>query len=124
MKKTYYKVLLKPLDVGRFLSFTGPALGVYCVEYKIDEFVYPDKYCGPLAVFPTRKHAVDFLVFNCEDRWGRISSEYVVYECEIIQSDRHTLHCCGMQYDNVPIGTVFADAVKITKEVRLPPEMR
>lgn len=96
----YYKVVSKDL---RSCVITGK----YNVEYKVGEFVYPEKMGSYLFIFDTIEAALSFATTQCEG--GHL---LYVYRCEAegieIKPDNPQMSGCAP-----PTGTVFAYGVKL-----------
>ena len=83
------------------------------IEYKKDQWVWPETDCGPLAVFRTFKEAEGFAgcglgIWGCEYRPSKEKDLYYVYGY-FNTSVRKMDHQC------LPLGTILAAAVKITR---------
>ena len=101
---TYYKVCMN-LGNSNF-----SAVQFDCnlkIEYKLGEFVYPDKPGYPLFIFNNLKSAKDFI----ESRYG----DCKIYECEVEGLYESVPEVFSKQ--KWPSGTRFAYGVKLTKKV-------
>ena len=121
-KKLYYKVVDHNLE-----SVSGESRKLnLCVKYKTGEWTIPDNPIAPLMVFDNLEDATDFC-YN--PRRGGCQ----VYSCDIIKSRRKWGYLYSKDWDNyikaklhkkkfnfiddLPEGTIFADAVKLIKVV-------
>jgi hypothetical protein len=93
-----YKVL------RRNLASRLEAIAEGGIFYKLDEWVYPKRKCGPLAVFNSRKRALDFMRNYCGS---------VLYKVRYTESKRRELWDPFSTCDNVPTGTCFANKVML-----------
>lgn len=83
------------------------------VHYKINTWVYPAEYCGPLCVFKKKKDAKNFWSINI-----------LLYKCKYKKSKQRAYRPY-MDFENEreyitdhpPTGTIFADKVKITRRI-------
>ena len=79
--KKYYKVVtekLRSIYAGNNMCSMG-----FSVKYKIDEFVGRPTKCGPLAVFRTKRDAINFMFIRCQG-W--------LFECAIEMSKEHEFY--------------------------------
>ena len=82
------------------------------VEYRVGEWTSPNAGCGPLALFDTLEHAIEFN----EKRVPRRS----IYKCEYVPSPQRWLSR-GYQsevWSALPKGTLLANAIKLEKKER------
>lgn len=97
--------------------------GLDIIQYKLNEWVKPNKNCGPIAVFESAKHIHEFLPYY---KHGSSRSSRI-FLCEIKPSKKRTLWICGTSTHNkivsrkdfFPKGTILADAVKLIKEIQI-----
>jgi len=114
MIKKGYKVLTK-YDVDHFRSYCG--IKESTVRYYLNKWVRrPNLSWGPLAVFDTLEDVNSYLYVD--------DPNAVIFECEYIKSKQKFLRTPNIQDlkgitkdKDFPKGTVFANAVKLTKEV-------
>lgn len=80
------------------------------VEYKLQEFIKPQKRCGPLCVFNDIEFALSFAS-------GTTSR---VFECEYIPSKKSKVWDDRRKEDLtwLPLNTVLASAVKLLEEIK------
>jgi len=97
--------------------------GYPCIQYKLGEFVYPNVNTGPATVFESLDRAIGFLI--------PFGIKYPVFECEYVPSDLNYVwgvlfHPLSHVDDKdtkmksifrLPVGTVLAISVKLTKLV-------
>jgi len=116
MLKKGYKICGKDSDQKYVSAFS---LGRK-TTYEVGEWINRPKGCGPLAVFSDLYLTGRFL-FKC----GR--SGFYIFECEYEESTRDILYVTdndGVMYryaeqKDLPVGTRFADRVRLIKEVDL-----
>jgi len=146
MTKKYYKICYTAYCQHRFFSYAKDRLEDIDlnlpVEYKINEWIYPNVPETKLMVFDTLQHAnkwidqddVDVLrrynkIFECEVKKpvkksifrqlkGWLSNKEIkrsINKCMKLKKNKKSyLHLC----DKPPQGTVFVSAVKLIKEVK------
>jgi len=112
--KTGWKILLKGSDGTMYSALKGS------VVYEQGEFIRPHKHCGPLAVFCSRRKALDFMHYQCcgvDDRY--------IARCQYVPSRYKFLwlsYTSGLRHEvrrTLPAGTRLARLVKISKPVKL-----
>lgn len=104
-----YKVVLKSFCDGRLLSATE---FINEIEYKIGVATRRPPGCGPLAVFDSILHAINYALY------GELI--HLVYECEYVKSRDSFLWRANGQISrgfSLPVGTRFADSVTLIKKV-------
>lgn len=85
------------------------------IKYKTNDWVYPEKDCGPLCVFKDKKNAINFMGESFGDFYSiyeclyEPSKEKYVYYKKIIQGGLSIL----------PTGTALANRVKLTKKEKI-----
>jgi len=79
------------------------------VVYKKKKWTTRPHKCGPLAVFDTLEHAKKFLT-------GQFRGNRVIFKCKYKPSKILFLYTPFSRKIDVPLGTKFADKVKITKK--------
>lgn len=104
---------------GKLTSFCAPLYGA--ITYPIGKWVGPKAYCGPLSVFDTVDHALQFVRFYYgDDGRGPLSPHYVLFNCLFVRSKYQYLWA-GRAYKNsslpFPSGTQFADSIKLLEEI-------
>lgn len=79
------------------------------VEYKINEWVSPNKDCGPLCVFNNIQDAINFM--------GESFDSFRIYECLYEPSEEKHIYFglkeIGKSLYRLPKGTVLASRVKL-----------
>jgi len=86
-------------------------------------WVVPKNYCGPIAVFNNYNDAVCF----AQNMQCMSDHPLVVHKCDYVKSKEDKLwhlHMCGGNLDRIyklgpvlPHGTVFADRLKLGREM-------
>lgn len=114
-----YKVVYA-LDARTKTSSNAPtACGTV---YHVNKESHRRPFCGPLAVFKTKKDAIRFF----KDCYMTLNSGFCIFKCKYIPTKLKTKSLWGRQKDgtlipfeqnSVPKGTAFADTVMITEEV-------
>lgn len=107
MKKLFgYKIVRKDLTSITRDRWTGG------VEYKVNIFVSHRRGFGPLAVFDTRKMAIDFAHHSLIKPWKIYKVRYTKSYSDYLWD-----HYC--QLTDVPFGTLFASSVMLLKRCHL-----
>ena len=87
--------------------------------YRRDGWTYPHERCGPLAVFEDIENANEFAARY--KGWKGSSYEYEVWECEYTPSTDKNMWTWMDEPpspDSIPDGTVLADGVRLTEQVK------
>lgn len=105
----YYKIV-KVKD-GKLLSATNYGT---VTEYFLNSYVERASSNGPFAVFNNLMQARAFMTTSLY----LIQNNYQIYECKIIKSKEDCVYRQRggiIPIDQLPMGTILADAVKLTK---------
>ena len=82
------------------------------IKYKINEWVRPNIYCGPLCVFDSLSDAKGFYSHNTD----------TIYEClyksDTLKGSVYLEDLSYLNFDHLPYGTVLASKVKLIKRVK------
>lgn len=104
---------------GRLNSFCAPSPGA--ITYPVGKWIGPKTYCGPLAVFDTVDHALQFVKYCYGANWqGPLPAHCVFFNCLFIRSKHQNfwagaagkIHCPPFQ-----TGTQFADSIQLLEEI-------
>ena len=133
MKKKYYKVVTGSLKSSQVKYWWTDYREKYLVQYKIGEWVEPKVEGSSLMVFSSLEDALRFVssnvsnhkIFECEiegaKKNGIFSGQFtkidaLLSECKKLKkAKKGWTHLCNTT--GIPKGTVFADRVKLIKEV-------
>ncbi len=107
-----YKLVRKELPNLFYSAFSDG----YVTKYKLNEFTYPKKGNGPLAVFDTLDSAKNFL--------KEINTKgFILYKCKYTKSENNYLWFVEKSLrekfcrKDLPIGTICADKVMLIEKV-------
>jgi len=105
-RKSYYKLISSFWNKGLDHRYSNSPVGV---QYYVGKWVKRPKDQGPLALFNTLDTAKIFLT-----HW-KIGS--CIYECQYEGSEDEILWWNNIEVvDNLPLGTVLADKIKLVKK--------
>lgn len=139
--KTYYKVLTLDPEFGLISANYSPNVAerLTCgtmIQYTQNLWTHPRLMGSNLFVFEDKESAIDYI-----DSVKNKTSKKVLYECEVknpsyvgIFDTNYFISYCNssflkkleaknnkkkyrIDYDGIPRGTIFCDAIKITNEV-------
>jgi len=109
ISKKGYKIVREAIDGSYFSCITNSSP----VTYGINKWAEPPKNCGSLAVFNTYEDALDF-----KKNYYMHYEEMHVFECKYKESKKKYLENLRGKsgFSMLPVGTKFADKVKLIKE--------
>ena len=135
MDRIYYKVVCEDLTsacVPRWYEESG-VIDKFCVQYIKNEWVYPKINGSKLMVFNHLDYAKKFArdrgwkvkIFECEIKNPSKKAPFIrntngielfIEKCiELKKNKKKYSHLC--QLESIPPGTIFCNAVKLTKEI-------
>jgi len=118
-----FKIIKKGFKICRYNNrkeYTSAFHSGKITKYKLNEWIERESDCGSLAVFDTLLHVKRFL--GCE--YPINNAPYHVFQCEYEESKVKKIYYTNRYGDKitlslvqVPEGTIFADRVKLIKEI-------